>query len=186
MKDIKSVNIRSTNVKRRLLMSSSSVKIFQAFLKERIDSEVLVINTNLGMEVYYYSNEDYSDFIKESVLLYVIKHTDGNRLEFKNCVNRDEVGRNFSEAMFTFVKYPQLFLAYAKKFIYVKEQNVDSQYILPILNVFFEEGLRLLTEKGKVPYYGKIQTAKSKSQKLEDGDIIKKLISEILLKEHSN
>ncbi|MDH7445417.1 hypothetical protein [Aquimarina sp. 2201CG14-23] len=184
---IKSVNIKSTDIKRRLLMSSNMVKIFQSFLKESIGNEVIVINTNIGMEVYYYSSNDYSIFIKDSVILYTLKHINPAKLKFKCYLRREEVHQSFCEALFTFSQYPQIFLAYAKKFIRLIDINEDSRFVMPILNNFFEDTLQLLKETGKVPHYEKIQNEKNKSQKSDlNQKMIDNLISEILLKKHRN
>ena len=184
---IKSVNIRTTDLRRRLLMSSSAVAIFEAFLKESIGEEVLVVNTNIGMEVYYYSKNDYSTFIRESILLYTIKYIDQSKLKFKNHLTREEVYQSFCEALMTFAQYPQVFLAYTKKFIHLKERNETSKYVFPILNGFFEEVLKFLTETGKMPHYEKIRRAKNYIKKPDPDDlIIKDLISEILMKKHYN
>ncbi len=187
IEDIKSVNIRSTDIKRRLLMSSTTADTFQSFLKDSIGDEVLIINTNIGMEVYYYSNTDHSNFIKESALLYILKHIDITKLKFRNSIDKAAVQKSFTEAIITFAQYPQLFLAYTKKFIHLSDKNAESQYVMPILNTFFEDTMKLLTETGKVPHYDKVQKAKNKSQKLDGNQkIMDDLISEILLKKHRN
>ncbi|WP_109301528.1 hypothetical protein [Aquimarina sp. AU474] len=184
---IKSVNIRSTDIKRRLLMSFTTVAIFESFLKENIGNEVVVINTNIGMEVYYYSNNDYSTFIRESVLLYTIKHIDQAKLKFKNNFNEEEVCKSFCEALLTFAQYPQIFLAYTKKFLRLQETNTSSKYVIPILNGFFEEVFEFLTEAGKIPHQKKIERAKNRRQDSNSENmIINDLISEILLKKHHN
>ncbi|MBG6133021.1 hypothetical protein IWQ47_004257 [Aquimarina sp. EL_43] len=187
IESIKSVNIRSIDFKRQLLMSSAMVAVFESFLKESIGNEVLVINTNIGMEVYYFSNNDYSTFIRESILLYTLTQIDHKRLKFKNNQNREEVYQSFCQALITFSQYPQIFLAYAKKFIHLKAKNKSSRFVIPILNSFFEEVLKVLSKTGKVPHYEKIKKAKNKSHKSDlDKSIIENLISEILLKKHSN
>lgn len=187
IESIKSVNIIGLGVNRRLLMSSSMVTVFESFLKENIGQEVLVVNTNIGMEVYYYSKNDYSVFIKESVLLYVLTQINREKLKFKNNLNKIEVYKSFCEALLTFSQYPQTFLAYTKKFIHLREKHESSRFVIPILNGFFEEVLMVIEKTGKMPHYKKIQHAKNKSQKSgPDKIIIKNLISEILLKRHSN
>ncbi|GAA4276896.1 hypothetical protein [Aquimarina mytili] len=184
---IKSVNIRSTDIKRRLLMSTSMVVVFESFLKQNIGDEVLIVNTNIGMEVYYYSKNDYSTFIKEGVLIYTIKNLDHSKLQFKYNFNREQVYQSFCQALMTFAQYPQIFLAYTKKFIHLKEKNKSSRFVIPILNDFFEEVLNFLTKTGKIPHFEKIRKARSKSQKPDfDKMVIKDLISEILLKKHYN
>lgn len=185
--DIKSVNIRAVGIERRLLMSSSMVLIFQSFLRESIGNEVVVVNTNIGMEVYYYSENDFSNFIRESILLYTLKHIESDQLKFRNHLNRDEVYRSFFEALITFTQYPQIFLAYSKKFIHLQQQNSSGRYVMPILNSFFEETLTVLAETSKIPHYEKIMMAQKKSQKSKtDHNVIQELIAEILLKKHSN
>jgi len=186
---IKSLNIRSIAIKRRLLMSSSMASVFESFLKESIGNEVLVVNTNIGMEIYYYSNHDYSAFIKESVLGYMIKEVDPSKLKFRHNVNRDEVYKSFCEALMTFAQYPQLFLAYSKKFIHIKKENASSIHVIPILSDFFEEVLTVLTETSKMPHYQKIISARRKNrlQKPDpDKAVIQELIAAILMKEHYN
>ncbi|MEW7277666.1 hypothetical protein ABW636_03635 [Aquimarina sp. 2201CG1-2-11] len=187
IESIKSVTIRSIEIKKRLLMSSSKVMIFESFLKENIGNEVLVVNTNIGMEVYYYSKNNYSRFIRESVLLYTIKNVNPLKLKFRDNLTRKEVYQSFCEALITFSQYPQLFLAYAKKFIYLKKEHDSSKFVMPVLDSFFEEVLAFLVETGKIPHYEKVKSAKFKSQILDiDNTVIKDLISEILLKKHYN
>jgi len=187
IEDIKSVNIRSTDIKRRLLMSSSTADTFQSFLKDSIGDEVLIINTNVGMEIYYYSSSNYSNFIKESALLYTLKHIDTTKLKFRNSLSSEEVKKNFTEAIITFAQYPQLFLAYAKKFIHLRNTNLRSKYVMPTLNDCFEGTIRLLAETGKVPHSEKINKVKNKSLKPgHNQSAIDDLISEILLKKHRN
>jgi len=187
IENIKSVNIRSIGIRKGLLMSSSTVKAFQAFLKDSIGDEVLIINTNVGMEIYYCSDTDYSNFIKESALLYTVKHIDHTKLKFRNSDNPEDVRKNFIEAILTFAQYPQLFLAYTKKFMRLRDHNIQSKFVMPMLNGYFEDTIRLLSEKGKVPHFEKIKRAKNKSQKLDATQkIMGTLISEILSKNRRN
>ncbi|WP_108866543.1 hypothetical protein [Aquimarina aquimarini] len=187
IKNIKSVNIRSTDIKRRLLMSSSTVLVFETFLSESIRNEVLVINTNIGMEVYYSSENDYSLFIKESMLLYTLTQINRDKLKFRNNLTKEEVYQSFCEALITFSYYPQIFLAYTKKFIHIQKTHQSSRFLIPALNGFFEEVFKELDKTGKIPHYEKIKRAKSKGHKPSKSEIaIKKLISEVLLKKHSN
>jgi len=184
---IKSVNIRSTDIKRRLLMSSASIDVFEVFLKETIGDEVLVVNTNIGMEVYYYSENDYSNFIKENIVSYILKGLDRSKLKFRSNLNRETVYQSFCESLMTFAQYPQLFLAYSKKFIHIKRRNESSIHVIPILSGFFEEVLKVLSKTNKMPHYEKIKKVRSDIQKPDpEKNVIKDLISEILMKEHYN
>lgn len=187
IKSIKSVNIRSITIKRRLLMSPTTVKTFQSFLEGTIGDEVLIISTNIGMEIYYYGSNDCGDFIKNHALLYIFKHIDTSKLKFRNSIDSEEVLKKFTDTIVTFAQYPQLFLAYAKKFIRLKENNTDSKFVIPMLNAFFEDTIKELAASGKMPHYEKIQREKMKSQKsVHHEHIIEALISEVLLKKHRN
>jgi len=183
---IKSVNVRSKGVNRRLLMSSGTLAIFESFLKEHIGQELLIVNTNFGMEIYYYSKKDYSKLIQETLLKHTTGKFDVSRLIFRYNLTRQQVYESFCAALLTFAQYPQLFLAYAKKFMYLRDKNITSRYIIPILSGFFEEVLTSLEDKGTMPHYEKIVKAKNKPQKTKLDHTIKELISEILLKKHLN
>lgn len=185
--NIRSVSVRSRQTKMRLLMPSSMVEMFQQFLKETIENEVVVVNTNISMQIYYYSKNDYSHFIRESVLLYVMKRVGGTELKFQYGNDKQEVFEHFSAAMYSFAKYPQLFLAYSKKILYIKKKYPGSRFIMPVLIDFFEDVLRVLGEANKIPHIDKIKRAKNKSQSPEtQEDILRRLVSEILLKKHNN
>ncbi|MDY8136755.1 hypothetical protein [Aquimarina sp. 2201CG5-10] len=174
-------------MKRRSLMSSSMVDVFQSFLKESINGEVVIVNTNFGMEVYYCSDHDYSNFIRESILLYTINLVDHTKLKFRNNLDKEAVYKSFYEALETFVQYPQIFLAYTKKFIHLRKKNKSSRYVMPILSEYFERIFNTLAKAGKIPHYNTIEKAKSKSEySKNEGNAIEDLISEILLKKHSN
>lgn len=163
------------------------VAVFESFLKENIKDEVLVVNTNIGMEIYYCSGNDYSTFIKDSILLYTLKNLDHSKLKFRYNLNKEEVYQSFCEALMTFAQYPQLFLAYTKKFIYIKKRNKSSQYLIPVLNGFFEEVLKVLIETNKMPHYEKVKRARNKPSKPDPEKlVIQELIAEILMKTHYN
>lgn len=149
-------------------------------------AEVLVINTNTGMEVYYYTDTNYFLVIKKAVSSYLLDHVDSSKLKFKDNDNREEVFQSFSDAFFTFAKYPQLFLAYAKKFKFIRD-NKDSPYIMPILNTFFENSIRTLAKTSTIPHYDRVRNyAQTKSKAAMDDVTIKALVDEVLLKIRSN
>lgn len=185
-KDIKSVNIRSTRLKRQLLMPPSKVDHFQNFLKENLKSEILVVNTNVGMEIYYYSQKDCSQFIKESLLIHTITTLDSTKLKFRINSSEQEVFQCFEEALTSFAKYPRLFLAYIKKFLYLQRANSESIYLVPILRGYFEEVYERLKHNHNLPYFDSIEKARSAQKTYDEDDLIKKLVSEILMKRHHN
>lgn len=185
--DIKSVNVRSIKLKRCLLMSSEMESMYQTFLRERIHSEVYVMNTNLRTEIYYYGTEDYSDLIRDSIYYYTDKKLQKNGLIYSCNFNREQVFQSFMENIEVFTKHPSMFLAYSKKFMYMQNKYKESKLIMPILDDFFEYTLRILSMNHKIPYFDKIRSAKNKSQKSNSNkNVMDYLISEILNKNHNN
>ncbi|WP_130284775.1 hypothetical protein [Aquimarina brevivitae] len=167
-------------------MSASKADDFETFLRESIGTEVLVVNSNMGMEVYYYSFKDCSKFIKDTLLIYTINSLDSSKLRFRSNTNEDEVFKCFEEALSSFSQYPQLFLGYVKKFLYLQQKNADSIYLVPILNEYFEKVYTSLSHKNQLPHLEKIEKARSNITKAKDKDLIQNLIAEILKKSHYN
>ncbi|MDO9038578.1 MAG: hypothetical protein Q7U59_09555, partial [Lutibacter sp.] len=60
---LKSVFISSKNHKLSLLISSKEVSALSDFLELTINEKVLILNTNLGIEIYYQSDLDYTNLI---------------------------------------------------------------------------------------------------------------------------
>jgi len=184
---IKSLNIRYVGLKNKQLMDASMVTVFESFLKETIGQEVLVVNTNIGIGVYYCANTNYNMFVRESILLFLISDVDTKRVRYRSNNSKEEVYQSFCEALVGFSQNPQVFLAYAKKFRKIQERNKSSAFVVPILNGFFEEVLEELVNKGTMPHYEKIKrlgyTVPSYGTNQK---IIQELIAEILLKKHYN
>jgi len=170
---LKSVTIRFKKRQNRLLISKNSISLFETFLKESIGEEVIVINTNIGLGIYYASEKDCSNIIKQSVILYTLKRNDVNELDFLYDLNLETLKTNFSRALFTFAKYPQLFLAYVKKFAHLRSQNTQSKIVMPQLDNLYELALKELHQQGKLPFAEKIMAI--------DGDFFKKRKNPLLL-----
>ena len=185
--NLKSVNIRSTDIKRKLLMSSGHVSLLQAFLKKTIGEEVVVINTNVGTEIYYTSIKNFSDFIKNSFLLYTLKDIDSKKIKFKHTEDPMAVENNFKNALLTFAKYPQLFLAYTKKFVFLCKKNSSSRIVMPTLNTFFKKTLDILVQTKQLPIDSRIINNYENVITKTDTEIIwQNLITEIISEKHIN
>jgi len=70
---LKSVFISSKKHKLSLLISSKEVAALSDFLEITINEKVLILNTNLGLEIYYQSDIDYTNLITHSFLLIASK-----------------------------------------------------------------------------------------------------------------
>lgn len=163
LQNLKSVTIKDYKFKRRLLLKPYLAKQFLSFLQEFIGNEVILINTNTGIQIFYYSKKNYSQFIKESMLLYCIKVNQNIELKFTNQNNGTEARKQFKNAVYTFSQYPQLFLAYSKKFIKLKNENTKSKIVISFLNIFFEKTLTTISKnKGVIPFQNKLNLNKIK------------------------
>jgi len=112
---LKSVGVTRVNSKRNLLLSFKSLLDFQLYLEICIKDEVFIVSTNVGMQVFYSSELDYSVLIKEQLFLR-IKDNEHMSCVFRNNTDSIAVFNSFSEVMEVFSKYPQVFLAFSKKF----------------------------------------------------------------------
>lgn len=184
---LKSINIRSVEIKKRVLMLTEDVQRFQEHLRGFVNNEVLVVTTNIGIEIYYVSNIDYFSYIKQKTALYLAKNTQNSKLKYRNNNTYEKVRQGFKEAFFTFSKYPQLFLAYVKKLKFVRSQHEHNKIINKALESFLKEAIDHLSKQHVIPHVSKVQNASANSASYKIApEIIKKLIAEILLKEHSN
>ncbi|TYP76059.1 hypothetical protein [Aquimarina intermedia] len=188
IKPIKSVRVTLvSNSHRRLLLQNAGVLRLEDFLSDSIDDEVIIISTNFGLEIYYYTTVDYFDFISEAVKFYCLKKTNIDDLRFENNNEEHLVYQAFCDALLTFSQYPQIFLAYSKKFVRIKELHSNSKYIIPILDRYFEDVLKYLELNRVLPHSDKLMKIRQKkSQESDSYHVIKALILEILSKKHSN
>jgi len=153
---LKSVTIRFKKRQKRLLISKNTMDLFEAFLKDSIGNEIIIVNTNIGLGIYYASAKDYSDVIKQSVLIYTLEKNNPEEFTFLYDLNFETLKINFSNALFTFAAYPQLFLAYVKKFVHLRQQHTSSKIVMPHLNNLYEQALKDLYKQGNLPFAEKI------------------------------
>jgi len=187
IKGIKSVTVRSAALKRKLLISQSGILVFEMFLKNHTKDEVLIVNTNLGMEIYYYSEKDYGDFIQNKLFKFIAEDIDTSKWKIINNPTTERVYTSFTKTFTTFVNYPQLFLAYTKKLIYLKQKHSSSIHIIPILCTFYNDAFERFSKTKRLPHFEKINKVKSMLQQADSHtSILKDLIAEVLMKEHYN
>jgi len=183
---LKSVTIRFKKRQNRLLISKNSIPHFETFLKDSIGEEVVIINTNIGLGIYYASKKDCSDIIKQSVILYTLKRNDINELDFLYDLNLETLKINFSRAFFTFSAYPQLFLAYVKKFVHLRKQHANSKVVMPQLDNLYELALKELYQQGKLPFAEKIMTIDGDFFRKRKNPLLTTLADKMRTKDHFN
>lgn len=186
---LKSVSITAINAKKRLLISSKSLLDFQTLLEDHIRDEVFIVSTNIGMQVFYISELDYSTLIKEEILL-CVSDNEKVDLSFKSYLDGIVVFESFSAAMHVFAKYPQVFLAYSKKFLFLLKQNKRHAQLTGILSFFYHIALEHLKTAGSVPHLQRIEALydarKLKNSQVLDVFLQGQLAKGLLDKVHNN
>ncbi len=149
---LKLVSIRSTGHKKQLLLGHLQQEAFGSFLKPLINNHLMVINTNLGLDVYYHSIIDQHKLIADTFLLFVAEnHVSDNDFHFK-VINRISDLKNETRLLFLkLVEMPLFFKSYSKSLFYQMGLNYESnQHILNELFAIWQEQLVLLNEEEEV------------------------------------
>ena len=138
--------ISSKRYKKQLLIKHDEVPILQSFLQNAIKNEVLVINTNLGLDVYYQSSSDCSTIIKNSFHLIITKNGKNtseyriapfnNTNELSNAMKNSFIRlcgmhlifKSYSKSMLN-----QLNIQFSRNTVIIKELFVVWQTVLNIL-----------------------------------------------------
>ncbi len=124
---LKSVFISSKSYKKQLLIKHDEVPILHTFLKNTIKNEVLIINTNLGLDVYYQSSLDCSAIIKNSFLLIIAKkgkHANEYRIFSFNSIN--ELRNAMQNSFIRLCSMPLIFKSYTKSMLYQLDKHFNK------------------------------------------------------------
>ncbi len=181
---LKSVVIRFKNRQKRLLISKNALNNFDFFLQKNIEGEFVIINSNVGFAVYYASEKNYSELIKQNIL----KHCNNSieELAFLYDLNANSLKANFTQVFITFSKYPQLFLAYVKKFVSLRKRYNSSRIVMPQLSCFYKQALKELQHSGKLPFAKKIIALNSNFEKSYSSPLLISLAKKMTTQEHIN
>lgn len=149
---LKLVSIRSKGHKKQLLLSHLQQDAFAGFLKPLINNHLMVINTNLGLDVYYHSIIDHQKLIVDTFLLYVAeRHVSVNDFHIKAINKASELKEETRLLFLRLVEMPLFFKSYTKSLFYQMGLNYDSnQHILSKLFALWQEQLLLLNEEEEV------------------------------------
>lgn len=112
---LKIVNISSKGFKKQLLISSKEVATLYSFLRQVIKGEVMVINTNIGVDIYYQSPLIYDDLIVDTfLLLSTCKGKTVDDFHIKALNSREDIEIETVKIFEKLVKNPLLFKSYSK------------------------------------------------------------------------
>ncbi|MCH2193365.1 MAG: hypothetical protein MK119_04450 [Kordia sp.] len=186
---LKYLHINEKHHKKQLIISHQQVIILKNFLTELVKSEVLVINTNLGLEIYYESMYDCTQIIKDTFAIVACKKCKTeDKYRFYDFQNEQEIQLFMDTAMQKLARMP-LFTSYTKS-------------MLGQLNAQFETNRRLIGRlleiwhevSSNIRYKGinlqKIRDFRNDFQAVYinnvENDILKELFMEMLEKKHLN
>lgn len=181
---IKSVVIRFKKRQNKLLIPKSELDFLEVFLKKNISDDSVVINTNIGLGIYYASEKDHSEIIRHCIL----SHSQQNNetLIFLKDQGFEGLKINFTKAFYTFADYPRLFFAYVKKFVHLRKKYAESTVVMPILNKLYLNTLSKLNKEGRLPFVNKILALDRNFEEFQNPTIVTALAKKIITKEHLN
>jgi len=124
---LKIVNISSKGFKKELLVSKKEVDVLRSFLKEMIKGEMMVINTNMGLGIYYYDFYNHEDFIVNSFLLLAACKGKSKDHFFIQSLNNNENIRLETHRFFEkLIKNPLLFKSYSKSLCHQLNSHYEA------------------------------------------------------------
>lgn len=132
----RAVFIYSKGCKRQLLMSWKDIETLSKFIKNTIKQEVTIINTNLGLDIYYVSPVDMKAFIcKSFLLLHAIKGHKETDFNIISLASHQEIKQYLYHAYLHWIKMPLLLKSYLKSFVI--QLNRDYLHNITINSLLF-------------------------------------------------
>jgi len=146
---LKSVFISSKRYKKQLLIKHDEVPILQSFLQNAIKNEVLVINTNLGLDVYYQSSSDCSSIIKNSFHLIITKNgKNTNEFRIASFNNINDLSNAMKNSFIRLCGMHLIFKSYSKSMLnQINIQFSKNTMIIKELFVVWQAVLNTLCQE---------------------------------------
>ncbi|CDF78412.1 conserved hypothetical protein [Formosa agariphila KMM 3901] len=146
MIQLKLVSFSSKGYKKELIVSYEQVILLRTYLVNMIKCDVLVINTNIGLDVYYNSIENNKAHIENAFIILLAK---GGKIitdYYTSDINSiDEVRAKSHQYFKRLINHPLLFKSYAKSMCYQINLNYaeNSKLIESLFSIWQDELLRL-------------------------------------------
>lgn len=146
--------IVSNKPQRKLLVKPAVAKSLQEFLSKACHNNVLVINTNVALDVYHFESCNCGELITDSFLLNSGKDQGFQLRQFDS---EKETLLQFETTLTQLAKHPQTFLAYCKKFAFrLKRERINQQIVWKLFD-HFDEIIKKLEATGTMPHIRKIK-----------------------------
>jgi hypothetical protein len=136
---LKILNISGKGFKKELLISSKEVITLNIFLKGIINDKVMIINTNVGLDVYYHSLICFKDLIVNAFLLLATsKGKSMDDFHIKSLISEAEINNETNRFFEKLIKNPLLCKSYTKSLFNQLKTNYtnNSELIDELLNLW--------------------------------------------------
>ncbi|MGB3776319.1 MAG: hypothetical protein WA951_13765 [Leeuwenhoekiella sp.] len=163
LKQLQSVRFRDKGYTGRKLLLTGSEHSFLSFLKRALGENVFLVSTKLGLDIYYFSIENRTEFIAKN--LWLFRGEDGSAQHF-NIEQRSgaAVLEFFDNAVNSLSGHPQLFLSSCKKIISrFNELGVETP-LNQILYTCFDNQLNRLILEDRHPFSSKIERLRNEKE----------------------
>jgi len=181
--ELKYLHINEKQYNEELLISHEEVNMLKTFLSGLIHNEILVINTNLGLEIYYEANNDCTKIIKDTLAIVVCnKHNANDDYSFCSFQSENEIQQFMDHSIEKIVEMP-LFLNYTKSMLLqLRLQFESNKKLIGRLSDIWHEVTRNLQIKNSSTQ--KIKAFQNNFQSIQinnvENDILKNLIAQVL------
>lgn len=145
---LKLVSIRSKGHKKQLLLNYQEQDSFCEVLKPLVKNHLMVINTNLGLDVYYHSLSDQQELILDTFILCVAQDdASKNDFHFKGINSTTELKEETRSLFLRLVEMPLFFKSYSKSLFHQLGFYFESNHvILSALFSIWQEQLMVLND----------------------------------------
>ena len=162
-----SIRFRKPGLGSKSVLNPDQEKDFSRFLINALGSDVFVISTGLGLDVYYSHQQDCSAFITKNLWLFQETEIKGDIV----IVSEENHGRDvldyFGTVVNTLVDYPLLLLSCCKKFMRQYQATPHKSRLHLLLYSAFQFHMQALITDAKIPYLEKIKKLLSQSKALD-------------------
>ena len=146
---LKSVFISAKNYKKQLIIPHNEVSALHTFLKNTINNEVVIVNTNLGLDIYYLSSSLCGNLIKNSFfLMNSKKHLSADQFRITICDSAEDVKSFTKKSFLQLGRMPLIFTSYTKSMLHQFNENFsDNKRIIAALFVLWQHVLEELCKE---------------------------------------
>ena len=146
--NLKIVSIYSRTYKRHLLLNKCEVASLKSHIQSIIQHEVMVINTNIGLDIYYYASEMHFKLIRDAFLLLVEKQINSTtNFHFKSLNTKQDIIIETENMFHRLSTMPLLYKSYCKSLFFQFDLYAsDNKAILNALFSIWKEVLWKLVD----------------------------------------